>query len=182
MVKYTVTCKGIVAYSQHDWKWEEMLTREPNEDEFLVEMIATGVCHTDISGYGGIYPRVLGHEGESKPFRYIIHFQGESKIYRSWANPTTGVETTGTELQSRRPRHSFRRRLLELPLLYDRPPSILRRSCRPDIGFQRAELRSRLRPKESHWRRLLRAVVVRVSRSREGFLRCQRDEVDTRRG
>ena len=56
-------CKGIVAYSQHEWKWEEMLTREPKEDEFLVEMIATGVCHTDISGYGGIYPRVLGHEG-----------------------------------------------------------------------------------------------------------------------
>lgn len=56
-------CKGIVAYSQHDWKWEDMLTREPKDDEFLVEMIATGVCHTDISGYGGIYPRVLGHEG-----------------------------------------------------------------------------------------------------------------------
>ncbi|KZM22552.1 uncharacterized protein EKO05_0009540 [Ascochyta rabiei] len=55
MVEYTVPCKGIVAYSQHDWKWEELLTREPREDEFLVEMIATGVCHTDISGYGGIY-------------------------------------------------------------------------------------------------------------------------------
>jgi hypothetical protein len=65
MVEYTVPCKGIVAYSQHDWKWEAMLTREPKEDEFLVEMIATGVCHTDISGYGGIYPRVLGHEGIS---------------------------------------------------------------------------------------------------------------------
>lgn len=63
MVEYTVPCKGIVAYSQHDWKWEDLMTREPNEDEFLVEMIATGVCHTDISGYGGIYPRVLGHEG-----------------------------------------------------------------------------------------------------------------------
>lgn len=63
MVEYTVPCKGIVAYSQYDWRWEDMLTREPNEDEFLVEMIATGVCHTDISGYGGIYPRVLGHEG-----------------------------------------------------------------------------------------------------------------------
>lgn len=63
MSEYTVPCKGIVAYSQHEWKWEDMLTREPKEDEFLVEMIATGVCHTDISGYGGIYPRVLGHEG-----------------------------------------------------------------------------------------------------------------------
>lgn len=62
--QYTVPCKGIVAYDQHTWKWEDMLTREPKEDEFMIEMIAVGVCHTDISGYGGIYPRVLGHEGE----------------------------------------------------------------------------------------------------------------------
>lgn len=62
--KYTVPCKGIVAYSQHEWCFEDLLTREPTEDEFMVEMIATGVCHTDISGYGGIYPRVLGHEGK----------------------------------------------------------------------------------------------------------------------
>lgn len=60
---YSVPCTGIVAYSEHEWKLEKLLTREPKEDEFLVEMIATGVCHTDISGYGGIYPRVLGHEG-----------------------------------------------------------------------------------------------------------------------
>lgn len=71
MVNYTIPCKGIVAYSQHDWNWEELLTREPREDEFLVEMIATGVCHTDISGYGGIYPRVLGHEGTSPQFQML---------------------------------------------------------------------------------------------------------------
>lgn len=63
--QYTIPCTGIVAYSQHEWKFERLLTREPLEDEFLIEMIATGVCHTDISGYGGIYPRVLGHEGSS---------------------------------------------------------------------------------------------------------------------
>jgi Zn-dependent alcohol dehydrogenase len=49
------------------------MTRPPLEDEFLVEMIATGVCHTDISGYGGIYPRVLGHEGTlSLPYNCTI--------------------------------------------------------------------------------------------------------------
>ncbi|KAG8627744.1 hypothetical protein KVT40_003617 [Elsinoe batatas] len=63
MSRYTIPCKGIVAYSKHDWKWEDLLTREPEVDEFLVDLIATGVCHTDITGYGGIYPRVLGHEG-----------------------------------------------------------------------------------------------------------------------
>ncbi|KAF2209861.1 hypothetical protein CERZMDRAFT_46283 [Cercospora zeae-maydis SCOH1-5] len=66
MSQYTIPSKGIVAYDQHTWKLEKLLTREPQEDEFLVEMIATGVCHTDISGYGGIYPRVLGHEGAGR--------------------------------------------------------------------------------------------------------------------
>lgn len=42
MSQYTLPCKGIVAYSQHDWKWEELLTREPAQDEILVEMVATG--------------------------------------------------------------------------------------------------------------------------------------------
>lgn len=71
----TVPCKGIVAYSQHDWKLEDMFTREPLEDEFMIEMIGTGVCHTDISRYGGIYPRVLGHEGEKNGVRYKYKVQ-----------------------------------------------------------------------------------------------------------
>ncbi|KAI5358390.1 Putative GroES-like superfamily, alcohol dehydrogenase-like, NAD(P)-binding domain superfamily [Septoria linicola] len=65
-IEYTIPCKGIVAYDQHTWILEKLLTRAPHSDEFLVEMIATGVCHTDISGYGGIYPRVLGHEGAGR--------------------------------------------------------------------------------------------------------------------
>ncbi|KAF2226742.1 putative alcohol dehydrogenase [Elsinoe ampelina] len=69
MSQYTIPCKGIVAYSEHEWKWEELLTREPEADEFLVDLIATGVCHTDITGYGGIYPRVLGHEGAGRIVR-----------------------------------------------------------------------------------------------------------------
>lgn len=66
MVDYTIPCQGIVAYSKDEWKFEELLTREPLEDEMLVEMIATGMCHTDILGFGGIYPRVLGHEGNQR--------------------------------------------------------------------------------------------------------------------
>ncbi|CZS89097.1 related to alcohol dehydrogenase [Rhynchosporium graminicola] len=61
MPEYTIPCKGIVAYTEHDWKLEDILTREPEEDEFLIELPKSR--HTDITGYGGIYPRVLGHEG-----------------------------------------------------------------------------------------------------------------------
>ena len=52
---YVISSKGIVAYSAHEWKLESLLTREPADDEFLVELIATGVCHTDITGYGSKY-------------------------------------------------------------------------------------------------------------------------------
>lgn len=53
------------------WKMEEVGMRQPGEGELLVEMVATGVCHTDalIGGIPGgaapvaFYPRVLGHEG-----------------------------------------------------------------------------------------------------------------------
>lgn len=54
---------------------EEVGLRQPGEGELLVEMVATGVCHTDAL-IGGIpagaapiafYPRVLGHEGTKPP-------------------------------------------------------------------------------------------------------------------
>lgn len=82
--EYTVPCRGIVAYTQHDWKLEDLLTREPKEDEFLIDLIATGVCHTDISGYGGIYPRVLGHEGKQQ---YLI-----KTVNMSYSNQYTDGE------------------------------------------------------------------------------------------
>ncbi|WPH02230.1 Hypothetical protein R9X50_00508600 [Acrodontium crateriforme] len=68
------TTKAIVCHDTHangGWKLEEVTVREPGEGELLVEMVATGVCHTDVL-IGGIpggaapiafYPRVLGHEG-----------------------------------------------------------------------------------------------------------------------
>jgi Zn-dependent alcohol dehydrogenase len=54
------------------WKMEEILLRPLQPGELLVEMVATGVCHTDAfvgsleagSAPIAFYPRVLGHEGE----------------------------------------------------------------------------------------------------------------------
>ena len=111
MADYTVPCKGIVAYSQHEWKWEELLTRDPFEDEFLVELIATGICHTDISGYGGIYPRVLGHEGNLTPdIAYLYTQLRTSPLYnlgpiqltinRSRSYPEAWVQENRVEVRS----------------------------------------------------------------------------------
>lgn len=53
------------------WKMEDVTVRKPGEGELLVEMVGSGICHTDAL-VGGIpsgaapiafYPRVLGHEG-----------------------------------------------------------------------------------------------------------------------
>ena len=53
------------------WKMEEVTTRAIRDDELIVEMVASGICHTDIlvgslpDGVAPLafYPRVLGHEG-----------------------------------------------------------------------------------------------------------------------
>ena len=69
----TWTGKAIVArdtLANKGWRIEEVTTREIQEDELLIELVASGICHTDImcgSGSGNTdlfyYPRVLGHEG-----------------------------------------------------------------------------------------------------------------------
>lgn len=66
--------RAIVCHDTLDnggWKLEDVNVRKPGEGEILVEMVATGVCHTDamIGNLPGgsapiaFYPRVLGHEG-----------------------------------------------------------------------------------------------------------------------
>lgn len=68
---------AIVARAPQDgkrnWKLEQLQLRAPSENEAIVEMVASGVCHTDLGcgtdpdGTPGFpvppYPRVLGHEG-----------------------------------------------------------------------------------------------------------------------
>jgi Zn-dependent alcohol dehydrogenase len=66
--------KAIVSRGRHDeggWSIEEVKLRPLKDDELLVRMIASGICHTDIvfgdrpDDIGG-WPRVLGHEGLSQ--------------------------------------------------------------------------------------------------------------------
>ncbi|KAF2756402.1 NAD(P)-binding protein [Pseudovirgaria hyperparasitica] len=66
--------KAIVSYDTHangGWRMEDVTVRAPGEGELLVEMVGSGICHTDVL-VGGLpggaapiafYPRVLGHEG-----------------------------------------------------------------------------------------------------------------------
>jgi aryl-alcohol dehydrogenase len=67
-----VSTRAIVTYDPEDdsadpvFKMEDLEVDEPLEDEVLVQMIATGICHTDI--YNAVHrrdgnARILGHEG-----------------------------------------------------------------------------------------------------------------------
>ena len=64
-----IVCRA--PYSEGGWKMEDVTVRQPGEGELLIEMVASGICHTDAL-IGGLpdgaapiafYPRVLGHEG-----------------------------------------------------------------------------------------------------------------------
>ncbi|KAJ5889611.1 hypothetical protein N7504_010421 [Penicillium tannophilum] len=53
-----------------EWSLEQVTLTPPGDDEILVEMHASGICHTDIllssvpTGAAGVqYPKVVGHEG-----------------------------------------------------------------------------------------------------------------------
>lgn len=70
----TLTGKAIVSHdtlANKGWRMEEVTTRPIKDDELLIEMVASGICHTDIL-LGSVpatppmffYPRILGHEGK----------------------------------------------------------------------------------------------------------------------
>ncbi len=73
----TLTATAIVASENQFhksgplWSLEDVeISRALHDDELLIKMVATGVCHTDVTatslpeGTGGImYPKIAGHEG-----------------------------------------------------------------------------------------------------------------------
>lgn len=72
-----IKSRAIVArgpFSQGKWALEDVTLRELRTDEVIVEMVASGICHTDLhcgntaddlNVPAVFYPRVLGHEGKS---------------------------------------------------------------------------------------------------------------------
>ena len=98
----TWTGKAIVArdtLANKGWKIEDVTTREIKDDELLVELVASGICHTDVmcgTGTGNpdlfYYPRVLGHEGKGNPAGMITT---DTKFYRFWIRQSSWIESQG---------------------------------------------------------------------------------------
>ncbi|KAL4895477.1 chaperonin 10-like protein [Aspergillus ambiguus] len=64
--------RGIISYGSYKtggWKLEDITLRPVQEKELVVEIVASGICQTDLhfagaeSGFGIHYPRIMGHEG-----------------------------------------------------------------------------------------------------------------------
>lgn len=58
-------------HKEGKWKMEDVTLRPIGDDELLVRMVASGICHTDVvfgdaaEDIGG-YPRIMGHEGKKR--------------------------------------------------------------------------------------------------------------------
>jgi Zn-dependent alcohol dehydrogenase len=72
MTSVPATAQALVAHEPLDGKFkftlEDVSVRELKDDEVLVRMVATGICHTDLvfaslPNEAGPYCKVLGHEG-----------------------------------------------------------------------------------------------------------------------
>jgi aryl-alcohol dehydrogenase len=63
----TRTMAAVVHHLNAPFSLEEVELDEPRADEVLLRMVATGLCHTDLSAQAGIVPfplpGVVGHEG-----------------------------------------------------------------------------------------------------------------------
>lgn len=66
----SLNCQAVVSYPpEHNVPWnaklEDVSIRDIKPDECLVEVVASGICHTDLgiaSRPESIFPRVMGHE------------------------------------------------------------------------------------------------------------------------
>jgi Zn-dependent alcohol dehydrogenase len=77
----TTSARAIVTRGPHKegkWNMEDISLCPIGDNELLVRMVASGICHTDVvfgddAGDIGGYPRVMGHEGNQLPNPFPIH-------------------------------------------------------------------------------------------------------------
>lgn len=59
--------KAIVTTEENDFNYQNVVLDDVKDDEVLVRIVASGICHTDTTVMDGTMPTpkpvVLGHEG-----------------------------------------------------------------------------------------------------------------------
>ena len=99
---------------------EKLEMEGPREDEVLVRLVASGICHTDIDfcDSGGVGPAILGHEGAG-----VVERLGKKRERRA----------------SRRPCRALLPVLRSVPACRGDHPADCQRFYEANFGFQRLD-------------------------------------------
>lgn len=102
-----IVCHDTLA--NNGWRLQPVQTRPIKDDELLVEIVASGICHTDVIIGGlqdngkspiGFYPRVLGHEGEPRPFPAPSARQTDAPLHKALATSKPLAVTSESQNQA----------------------------------------------------------------------------------
>lgn len=83
-------CKAAVSDGKGNFKIEEITVQHPKGDEVLVQLKASGICHTDYDSLNWGMPLVLGHEGAGEVYAVgedVEKFQVGDEVLLNWATP-----------------------------------------------------------------------------------------------
>lgn len=92
MTGRAIVCHGPVRDGK--WKIENVRLRPINENELVVKIVASGICHTDLvvadaeEGFGVFYPSIKGHEGEGRTLSVVLD-GGRHKLTKSQVPATS---------------------------------------------------------------------------------------------
>ncbi|MGB9147661.1 MAG: alcohol dehydrogenase catalytic domain-containing protein [Acidobacteriaceae bacterium] len=85
-----ITANAIVTDGKGNFALDEVRMESPQANEVLVEMRASGVCHTDFDSMSWGRPLVMGHEGAGVVLECgagVNHVQPGDRVLLNWAIP-----------------------------------------------------------------------------------------------
>lgn len=85
-----IKCKAAIAKGNGSFSIEEITVNNPKDDEVLVKLKASGLCHTDHDSLNWGMPIVLGHEGAgivSAVGDKVSKFKKGDEVILNWATP-----------------------------------------------------------------------------------------------
>src|ERR1035437_786492 len=86
----STSAKAIVTNGRGDFALQEVELGDPQAGEVLVEIKASGVCHTDFDSMSWKRRMIMGHEGAGivrKCGEGVTHVQLGDRVLLNWAIP-----------------------------------------------------------------------------------------------
>lgn len=84
------TARALVASSEGSFALDDIVLADPGRGEVLVEIRASGVCHTDLDFLKRRFPHVMGHEGAGVVAACgagVSHLAPGDRVLLNWAIP-----------------------------------------------------------------------------------------------